>query len=218
LVPRDISDGKQEGTSHTPERTSYTPRSEVSALTEGLDGMTLDSEAEGYRLYSESNYVQVGKGSEGEDNSIDAFDPTSSQSNPISTYDEPSDAPASSYTCDESSSAVSISDYAQTDKGKDIACPTCSMTFSRSSDLERHHKTVHLNDGARPHQCLVDGCSANVRSWTTAAGLRLHEKTWHGADSRRTVFTKDPKRKYDALDRSKSFYHTQFRVLMAFRV
>jgi uncharacterized C2H2 Zn-finger protein len=66
---------------------------------------------------------------------------------------------------------------------EEISCPTCSMIFHRASDLERHHKTVHLNDGARPYQCPVDGCTANVRSWTTADKLRLHEKTWHGGDS-----------------------------------
>ena len=65
---------------------------------------------------------------------------------------------------------------------EEISCPICSMIFYRASDLERHHKTVHLNDGARPYQCLVDGCTANVRSWTTADKLRLHEKTWHAGD------------------------------------
>jgi hypothetical protein len=57
------------------------------------------------------------------------------------------------------------------------------MVFHRASDLERHHKTLHLNGGERPYQCLVDGCTANVRSWTTADKLRLHEKTWHAGDS-----------------------------------
>jgi hypothetical protein len=75
---------------------------------------------------------------------------------------------------------------------EEILCPTCSMTFHLASDLERHHKTVHLKegadgadgvDGARPYQCLVDGCTANVRSWTTADKLRLHGKIWHGGDS-----------------------------------
>jgi uncharacterized C2H2 Zn-finger protein len=65
----------------------------------------------------------------------------------------------------------------------EMPCPTCSMIFHRTSDLERHQKTVHLNDGARPYQCLVGGCTANVRSWTTADKLRLHEKTWHAGDS-----------------------------------
>jgi hypothetical protein len=59
--------------------------------------------------------------------------------------------------------------------------PSCSMTFSTRSDLDRHIKTVHLNDGARPYRCLVKGCSANVRSWTTVRGLRAHEKDWHGS-------------------------------------
>ncbi|KAN0104755.1 hypothetical protein V8E51_010500 [Hyaloscypha variabilis] len=68
-------------------------------------------------------------------------------------------------------------------KGKEILCPTCSMTFSRGSDLERHHKTVHLKEGTRPYQCPFDDCSANVRSWTTAAKLRLHVKNWHSYDS-----------------------------------
>jgi hypothetical protein len=68
-------------------------------------------------------------------------------------------------------------------KGKEILCPSCSMTFSRGSDLERHHKTVHLNDGTRPYKCLVIDCPADVKSWTTANKLRLHEKTWHNGDS-----------------------------------
>jgi len=57
------------------------------------------------------------------------------------------------------------------------------MTFPRSADLERHHKTVHLNNGVRPYECLDLGCPANVRSWTTMRGLRLHEKNWHGPHS-----------------------------------
>jgi len=62
-------------------------------------------------------------------------------------------------------------------------CPTCSMIFTKATDLDRHHITVHVNEGARPFQCLIEGCSAGVRSWTTPAGLRSHEKTWHGLGS-----------------------------------
>ncbi|PMD23432.1 hypothetical protein NA56DRAFT_71340 [Hyaloscypha hepaticicola] len=68
-------------------------------------------------------------------------------------------------------------------KGTETQCPECSMTFPRSTELERHHKTVHLNNGVRPYQCLVPGCPANVRSWTTMRGLRLHDKNWHGPHS-----------------------------------
>jgi hypothetical protein len=63
---------------------------------------------------------------------------------------------------------------------KEAICPSCSMKFSGESDLNRHHKTVHLNDGERRYQCLVEGCPADVRSWTTRSKLRLHEKNWHG--------------------------------------
>jgi hypothetical protein len=69
------------------------------------------------------------------------------------------------------------------DDSNRLTCSSCPRTFSRRADLERHIKTVHENDGVRRFECQVKGCPAKVRSWNTAAKLRLHEKNWHGGDS-----------------------------------
>jgi hypothetical protein len=58
--------------------------------------------------------------------------------------------------------------------------PSCSETFKRESDRDRHYQTIHANNGARPYQCPIDGCTANVRSWARADKLRAHNRTWHG--------------------------------------
>jgi hypothetical protein len=58
--------------------------------------------------------------------------------------------------------------------------PFCLMTFPRIADRDRHYKTIHSNSGDRPYKCFVNRCPADVKSWTTAAKLRLHNKNWHG--------------------------------------
>jgi len=228
LTPGGLPEETQEGT-------QYTPRDEVSVLTEGFDGVTLDPEADEYQHHSESSYGQDRKlrygreGREGKDKAKDSGYQTYS-SGYISTYDEPNYGPTSN-----------DSSYAQADKGKEIPCPMCNKTFFRSSDLERHHKTVHLNDGERRYQCVVDGCTAHVRSWTTAGGLRWHQKTWHGGDSdtdkaqpqqplqansqqdlgvrdiSHNIGAKDPGRKDDRLDPSKSYNPCTIHALSGFK-
>ncbi|PMD47651.1 hypothetical protein L207DRAFT_576419 [Hyaloscypha variabilis F] len=94
---------------------------------------------------------------------------------------DPESSTAGTNWTDESATYARV-DTETDGKGKEILCPICSMGFSRGSDLERHHKTVHLKEGARPYHCPFDNCSANVKSWTTAAKLRLHIKTWHSDD------------------------------------
>lgn len=81
---------------------------------------------------------------------------------------------------------VGISDSAlKSDPGLDTSralCtwPGCPETFIRFSDRDRHYQTIHANNGDRPHKCLVEGCSANVKSWTRIEKLRTHNKNWHG--------------------------------------
>jgi hypothetical protein len=76
-------------------------------------------------------------------------------------------------------SEYNITDFGKS-KGAEFVCQKCSKRFSRSADLDRHHKTEHLNDGVRPYECLVPGCPGNVKSWINIRGYRQHEKHWHG--------------------------------------
>lgn len=75
-------------------------------------------------------------------------------------------------------------EYNKTDfgesKGAEFDCSKCSKRFSRRADLDRHHKTEHLNYGVRPYECLRPGCPGNVKSWINIRGYRQHEKHWHG--------------------------------------
>jgi hypothetical protein len=58
--------------------------------------------------------------------------------------------------------------------------PTCSETFIRISDRDRHYQTTHANHGNRPYKCLFEGCPAITKSWARADKLRAHNKEWHG--------------------------------------
>jgi hypothetical protein len=58
--------------------------------------------------------------------------------------------------------------------------PSCSESFIRISDRDRHYQTIHANNGDRPYKCSIEGCSANVRSWARIEKLRAHNKIWHG--------------------------------------
>jgi hypothetical protein len=81
---------------------------------------------------------------------------------------------------------VGISDSAlKSNPGVDtsrVLCtwPGCSETFIWVSGRDRHYQTIHANNGDRPYKCLVEGCSANVKSWARIEKLRAHNKIWHG--------------------------------------
>jgi hypothetical protein len=66
--------------------------------------------------------------------------------------------------------------------GSDIPCTwsSCLESFRSVHDRDRHYRTVHSNNGDRPYKCLIDGCQANVTSWTRAEKLSAHNKQWHG--------------------------------------
>jgi hypothetical protein len=57
---------------------------------------------------------------------------------------------------------------------------SCSETFKRESDRDRHYQTIHANNGDRPYRCPIEQCPANVKSWARADKLRAHNRTWHG--------------------------------------
>ena len=63
-----------------------------------------------------------------------------------------------------------------------FACswPTCSLTFTRLSERDRHYITDHANNRERPYKCEIRGCQANVITWARAEKLRRHNKEWHG--------------------------------------
>jgi hypothetical protein len=74
-----------------------------------------------------------------------------------------------------------ISEQSSSDRFQIICTwPSCSETFIRISDRDRHYQTIHANNGDRPYKCLVEGCSAGVKSWANAEKAKSHNKNWHG--------------------------------------
>jgi hypothetical protein len=65
---------------------------------------------------------------------------------------------------------------------QEISCtwPSCTQTFAKVWERDRHYTTVHANSGVRHYRCEIAECVADVKGWTTARGLRQHNKTWHG--------------------------------------
>jgi len=63
-----------------------------------------------------------------------------------------------------------------------FACswPSCSLTFPRLSERDRHYITDHANNRDRPYKCDIEECQANVTTWARADKLRRHNKQWHG--------------------------------------
>ncbi|KAE9363767.1 hypothetical protein N431DRAFT_118062 [Stipitochalara longipes BDJ] len=173
---------------HGFEPTLWTPReTDFDGLPRISKQSEQDEEPRGYQSYygAESSSSTKNPDDMQKGQSQTAPDPVSVETERLSRMTHDSKAGAEPELLDDYK-GYGGSSYAQTGdekdgKRKEVLCPTCSMTFPQSSDLERHQKTVHL--GARPYQCLIDGCTANVRSWNTAAKLRLHEKTWHNGDS-----------------------------------
>ncbi|KAH9221413.1 hypothetical protein DL95DRAFT_519408 [Leptodontidium sp. 2 PMI_412] len=62
-------------------------------------------------------------------------------------------------------------------------CSTCSLQFRRTADLNRHQRTIHANNGARPYKCEVPDCQAGVTSWAWEDGLQAHKEQWHSSSS-----------------------------------
>ncbi|KAH7385003.1 hypothetical protein BKA64DRAFT_154737 [Cadophora sp. MPI-SDFR-AT-0126] len=63
---------------------------------------------------------------------------------------------------------------------EDFGCISCAQRFRRRADLDRHERTIHVNNAARPYKCEVRDCPAGVTSWTKLERLQAHNEEWHG--------------------------------------